>query len=986
MTNLVRWTPNSFQVLMAGLLAFVIVPVTSRAATYVICTDDTLPSAEFLAGIGNPADVILIRPSGTDQALGASNSPVRFGGVSNSIATYYVAGDLHLTSSDRVYGIGENLLRIVVGNNAWIADGAIISVSAVGRLSGAGGGNGGTGSQHVSFTTLNGAYSNATRPVGGAGGFGGITGQPNGTNGNSGDIAFNVSPTHSSFVSTPGQTGQSGKNNSGSGGAGGAGGLHEFNVPPSVGGTGGPAGVDNHLVLGPGQNGSNGGDGVDGPNGLNGSHGAPATLQAYILGQLRGGGGGGGGSDGTDGIAGVTGGGGGGGGKGGYATPWGDGKNGGGGGAGGSGGQGGLGGHGGNGGGGGGGIELLVFGKLDLAGDVFAKGADGAAGKAGTFGQPGHEGNPGSPGDSEPFHYPGGHGGHGGWGGDGGKGGDGGSGGGGGGGTIHVASSVLNRAATSSYDVSGGAGPTGIAVSGFALQRSYSGNALTENAEYAPHVSNFNPYLSYTPVLGTPALMPSGHTPYIAGVAGGAEAYGVAAASDGLPDLDIGPAIVGSVPSNAVAAVWRGNRTNTVGLAASALPDYANYDYVGYTSLLEGDGKVYNPKWAITRSSDTVNPSPQPLLAGGYLTNPLFTEGATGPVEISFLDAGISYITMMERGGNATVTASFTPYGSARTFVGNPNFGPVLLYDHGLMKVTVTPEYGNPVSFIVDGETINGISTTFDGSGSVVGYARYNKNPGIGTGFTVQVENVGNSYSELTSVIWNGMSQVAWGESKKPSDGSYYGGFVSSMAPIGGTVQREFEVTSDAGNFKGIVSIETVSPVLDLKVLDQDGLDHVSGLEVDLGAIALGQTAEFKVQVRNLVFRNLGDANRMTVVGTGWIPPEGDSPFSILGGEAALDSLLGSYTYRQILPGFSLHDTGEITLLVNPTSLGEFRATFQLATDIGGNVGHFTTLHNFEVSVTVVPEPSAIVIACGIGLTLCCHRLLNCKAANKRRG
>ncbi len=92
---------------------------------------------------------------------------------------FFVAGDLNLTSGQKLFGVGNDLIKLEVGNNANIASTATIDFSGEGQFNGAGGGRGGdTSPTRMASSGLVPAYSSGTGnftvvPRGPRGGFGG---------------------------------------------------------------------------------------------------------------------------------------------------------------------------------------------------------------------------------------------------------------------------------------------------------------------------------------------------------------------------------------------------------------------------------------------------------------------------------------------------------------------------------------------------------------------------------------------------------------------------------------------------------------------------------------------------------------------------------------------------------------------------------------------------------------------------------------------
>src|SRR5262245_35524118 len=83
------------------------------ATTYVILTDQEIPSDGYMRAIGavngfeTPGFVFLGRAPGS-----INGTPVRFGWIANSIAYFGIAGDLNLAAGDQILGTGSNFLHL----------------------------------------------------------------------------------------------------------------------------------------------------------------------------------------------------------------------------------------------------------------------------------------------------------------------------------------------------------------------------------------------------------------------------------------------------------------------------------------------------------------------------------------------------------------------------------------------------------------------------------------------------------------------------------------------------------------------------------------------------------------------------------------------------------------------------------------------------------------------------------------------------------
>jgi hypothetical protein len=101
-----------------------------------------------VVGPSNPTATIngvTIRYIGTESVAPiVANGSAGGQTATGTLGRFVVLGDLNLAAGQRIYGIGPNLIRLEVGNNATFAAGSGIDVSGEGRLNGAGGGAGGT--------------------------------------------------------------------------------------------------------------------------------------------------------------------------------------------------------------------------------------------------------------------------------------------------------------------------------------------------------------------------------------------------------------------------------------------------------------------------------------------------------------------------------------------------------------------------------------------------------------------------------------------------------------------------------------------------------------------------------------------------------------------------------------------------------------------------------------------------------------------------
>jgi len=506
------------------------------------------------------------------------------------LASIVVHGNLTI-GPDQIVITGSRPLSIVVENDIYIADSATIDASAVGTISGPGGGSPGT-----------------NVGTGGTGGTGGLGGTPGGNGGTDASMGFGLR----------GEAGRGGLLG-GNGGSviaagigvgfnnlvvnahnamGGSGGLSAYpGYPRSVGGKPGVAGE-------PGQFGSNGDDALApmlvGQLGGSGTLGAsinPLDFRYFSGGSAGGAGAGGGaGSSGSGGASGQ------GGGKGGVGSTLADlGGDGGRGGVGGAGGTAGNGGTGGRGGAGGGAFEIAAAGRVYLGSNtkLRAQGGDGQTGQSGLPGNAGANGLPGeTPGAPTGNGMIGGNGGNGGRGSDGTLGGAGGVGGGGSGGSVRLNGSVVNAEASAMIDVKGGNTAN--------LDGSILGNAgvfqFSSNTT-APFAGSSNGGVTSSFGLDTSranefASTSGQFTPNIPGLVDGAEVFGLAQSN--VSQVLKAAAVAEAAKLGAKLAVWRFDQ---------GFYDL-NYDFQGYDiiAVMNVSGEtIAEPKFGLVISRGVNN-------------------------------------------------------------------------------------------------------------------------------------------------------------------------------------------------------------------------------------------------------------------------------------------------------------------------------------------------------------------------------------------
>lgn len=656
---------------------------------------------------------VTIRFLGFDTVTPIVTDPFSSGSTaSGSVAKFIVLGDLSLNSDQKIFGIGFQLARLEVANNATLAAGSVIDVSGEGRASGAGGGAGGSASPSVMSGYFPAAATSAV------GGWGGGTAFANGINGTSGEASSGRqyrqngtfafvnpgTPEYTAlFGSSAGGAGQIGSGNVGVAAGGAASAYAGSFATQGGGGPGGPAGNGSAPLGGPapGVAGGTGGTGGGGPQGMIGANATAIQEQLNPTAvYLRGGNGGGAGATGGEGLPGGGGGGGGGGGA--SSDQFGPRSSGGTGGLGGIGGLGGQAGAGGLGGGGGGGIQLLVRGTLNYGGSITATGGNGSAGQTGGLGAAGTSGAGGqSTGNL------GGNGGAGGGGGAGGQGGVGGNGRGGGGGVIQIVSS--NLAYSGSTTTTGGLAGDGVtrSASGATYIHAYSGTGagLSTSAYFGARAAGANPYRSHSGTVSFGSA-PADQFANVPAIVGGAAPYGMLVnapfgnVASGVQGFGGGAAPPPEPGHVRVGAVTRVNASWLAAQYGMGAFNSNNQELLLYSAF---GGDLKNPALMSVDQShspifgDFIPSGPVRLRAGnGYLNDPALTPGATAPTDMANLPSFSTFA--MYASGTQNVTASFSPYGTPRTFSGTPTVGTlgspgastVFLEDNGFLLVGLT--------------------------------------------------------------------------------------------------------------------------------------------------------------------------------------------------------------------------------------------------------------------------------------------------------
>lgn len=294
---------------------------------------------------------------------------------------------------------------------------------------------------------------------------------------------------------------------------------------------------------------------------------------------------------------------------------------------GGRGGDGGNGGTGGAGGGGGGAFELRVFGRIDLQGQILARGANGLVGEIGAAGRVGTPGTSGTQGvdvtqgvGPDLTGNDGAQGGAGGDGGRGGQGGTGGNGGGGAGGTISLVATHVVAGANAHYDLSGGVGPTGASQGDdgrLLVGTTIGGPGGAQITAKSTHAYR-SMFAAPNPFAGDHAIP---ETPLLLDLVGGPEAFGVSARITGHDLQDNIQYAVDAARNRGDVAVLV-QFDNTRWLTGE---DYAGYNALALINLT--DDPLESPALSGVRMMNPVE-----LLQGGWAHDPLFAGGGDQPL------------------------------------------------------------------------------------------------------------------------------------------------------------------------------------------------------------------------------------------------------------------------------------------------------------------------------------------------------------------
>jgi hypothetical protein len=564
----------------------------------------------------------------------------------------------------------------------------------------------------------------------------------------------------------------------------------------------------------------------------------------------------------------------------------------------------------------------------------------------------------------------GGFGGKGGNGGTGGNGGHGGSGAGGAGGSIQMISSIYEQSLIfGSFNTSGGSG----GVSGAVLRNSMGSTpfypAQTQVADF--FAAGNNPYRSYKAVAANPNQPANGFTPNLPNVEGGAAPYGrlLNASNPALLDTTYSSSAMQGAPSDAIGVVTRAKPSKLLG----ANNDFPAYDLLTYSLRpgAPGFGPVAaSPSLVAVNPADTTYrpTSPIRLKTAGYLNDPTFTPGATGPVNITGMISGQTFATLIDRGKLYETTAGFTPYGKERLFFGAPTYDaggaavePIYLYDRGLLKVGVDVNAGSaPTQSYLSGgieenTLINPVATPLI------------LRRGAPLAVTTKASNIGNFLTTTSGVVQGN----APGVSLEPTSFSIQNGFVTSSSDH--TFNIDTRQTAAGTQVQRVLSAQVIphyddqlDPVADIEVYAQlyspkwqtvatvPGGTMISSVGGDpnnqptlpFSGIAVGQNSGALLQVMNN-----GDSDANTAI---------DSTLSRM---TVLDvSITGPDAAAFSLPNLSslgpTYDPGSFQFMsigFSPSHAGTNTATLRITTDINAAYGTPGDVFVIPLSGLVVP-------------------------------
>ena len=526
-------------------------------------------------------------------------------------------------------------------------------------------------------------------------------------------------------------------------------------------------------------------------------------------------------------------------------------------------------------------------------------------------------------------------GGDGGRGGSGGRGGDGGNGGGGSGGNIHLVSSTLysansiyNLPGRGAYSAAGGGGATSGRIN-------FSNFGSRENVATTLNLSH---------IAGRPTSAGTGYYQLVKGDAQGQLPENVVGyVKSGLPRLDFAPA---------------------------QTDEFASHRYLTFTNIR---GTVSQPKWSAVSAADVefarvapagyayVPDGPEAFLQGGYLTDPAWTAGATGPTTINSIGNGQTYLTTIRSDDAYAHTFTHNPYGTERkfTFSEADIAGGAAVTDIGRLRLRGSVQAANgsgPVTELYD--------VTNDNTNQFVQKNIYVR-AGTKQTLTYTVENTGNTFTRLRgSAIGTGITT------------NYQG-----LEP--GRQQTVGSLTLDATNYQPGEGTSEGSPVQFYNLFDNQGVKSVAtqtGFTVVGPAfkVATGDVVEFdafgdkKFERDNVVVQNA--ATKIAGADDGLLALSVNG-VSISGPDAALFKLADGRTDISLYiapgtPGFPSF-VGSIPVVFTPDRPGDFTAYLTIQTDVGTDFrgdgeDYVVSLHG----VSSVPEPVGFAVLAISGTAL----------------
>jgi hypothetical protein len=202
---------------------------------------------------------------------------------------------------------------------------------------------------------------------------------------------------------------------------------------------------------------------------------------------------------------------------------------------------------------------------------------------------------------------------------------------------------------------------------------------LSTQLYFGARAAGDNPYRSHSTTIAFGGA-PAGQFANVPAIVGGAAAYGVLAEDPALvPTSNLVENFAGQTtppPTPGHLRVGAVTRVNARWLASMDLVEFINNEqdlmlYTAFgTDVKRPALKLVDPTHS-TVFGDYIPSAPIRLREGnGYLNDPSFTPGAVAPTDLLSLPARKTFA--MYTSGTQEVTASFSPYGQPRTFVGTP--------------------------------------------------------------------------------------------------------------------------------------------------------------------------------------------------------------------------------------------------------------------------------------------------------------------------